>query len=81
MDYVEFWAFSSTGTKKAYQIYFNDKFEFIPKSESLFLETLNEGKNFGEGIKSRCFRVPKWLYFRLKGRLFYDAVDVGNVYD
>ena len=65
-------AYSEDYSDKSYKFYFgNNNFEFVPKSQVEFLESEKTGENFGEGIQSRYFSIPKWLVYKLKGVEFY----------
>ncbi|MDR2084322.1 MAG: hypothetical protein LBP67_04945 [Bacteroidales bacterium] len=65
-------AFSEDYSEKAYKFYFaNNQFEFVPKSQVKFLENSKGGEEFGEGIESRYFELPTWLFSKLKGVEFY----------
>ena len=65
-------AFSEDYSEKAYKFYYGNKnFEFVPKSQVTFVEHSNGSEDFGEGIESRYFEVPVWLFSKLKGCEFY----------
>ena len=65
-------AFSENYSEKAYKFYFgNNNFEFVPKSQVTFIENGNGTQDFGEGIESRFFEMPVWLFSKLKGCEFY----------
>ena len=65
-------AFSENYSEKAYKFYFcNNNFEFVPKSQVTFIENSDGTLDFGEGIESRYFEIPVWLFSKLKGCEFY----------
>lgn len=68
-------AFSEDYSEKAYKLYYaNNQFEFIPKSFCKFIEAQKTGKDFGEGVESRYFEIPYWIYKNLKGVEFYSVL-------
>jgi hypothetical protein len=65
-------AFSEDYSEKSYKFYFaNKQFEFVPKSQVTFLENSKGGEEFGEGIESRYFEIPTWLFSKLRGAEYY----------
>ena len=65
-------AFSENYSEKSYKFYFcNNNFEFVPKSQVKFIENSDGTLDFGEGIESRYFEIPVWLFSKLKGCEFY----------
>ena len=65
-------AFSENYSEKAYKFYFGkNNFEFVPKSQVKFIENSDGTLDFGEGIESRFFEMPVWLFSKLKGCEFY----------
>ena len=65
-------AFSENYSEKAYKFYFgNNNFEFVPKSQVTFIENSDGTLCFGEGIESRYFEMPVWLFSKLRGCEFY----------
>ena len=65
-------AFSENYSEKSYKFYFgNNNFEFVPKSQVTFIENSDGTLDFGEGIESRYFEIPVWLFSKLRGCEYY----------
>ena len=72
-------AFCEDYSPKAYKfLYAKDRYEFVPKSQVKFLERATSENNqeldyekFGEGVESRYFEMPLWLFSKLRGVEFY----------
>ena len=65
-------AFSEDFSEKSYKFHYGKNlFEFVPKSQAKFIETIKGEEKFGTGIESRYFELPIWLFNKLKGKEFY----------
>lgn len=65
-------AFCEDYSLKAYKFWYADKkFEFVPKSQVNFIENSHGESSFGEGIESRYFEMPLWLFKKLQGVQYY----------
>lgn len=71
-DKITVSAYSSDYSDEVYKFHYGrNQFEFVPKSQAVFLETVTGETEFGEGIQSRYFEIPAWLANKLKGADFY----------
>lgn len=67
-------AYSYDYSEKSYKFMFGrNSFEFVPKSQVIFVENGKGGTDFDNG-NSNYFELPEWLYRKLKGVEFYGIV-------
>lgn len=72
MDLITISAYSEDYNDKSYKFYYGQRnFEFVPKSQVEFVEHSNGSTNFGDGLESRFFKLPVWLFKKLKGIDYY----------
>lgn len=65
-------AFSDDYNEKCFVFYYGQqRREYVPKSQTRFVEDDKGNTDFGKGIKSRWFEMPLWLAKKLQGTAFY----------
>jgi len=67
-------AFAEDYSEKAWKFLFGrNQFEFVPKSQAIFVESAKKGEEFDNG-GSNYFEIPLWLFKKLKGTEFYGTI-------